>query len=414
MQRSAYVKTVCFALFSLFLVVSIISFPKQAFEASLRGFTIWWDVVFPALLPFFITAELLMGFGVVHFLGVLLEPIMRPLFRIPGAGGFVLSMGIASGYPMGAKLSVRLRERLLISRAEAERLVAISSTSGPLFMIGAVAVGFFHDVRLGIIIAVAHYISAICVGLIIRFHAPQDTERSVPLTNDQHDTVRYSVFYRALRAMHRARVQDGRTLGTLMRDAVNSSVYTLLTIGGFIIMFSVLMNILDIVGFQSTLSFIFSILLMPLGINVEIIHAFIVGLFEITLGSQLASEAAPSVPIIHKIAFVSAIIAWSGLSVHAQVASIIASTDIRYYPYLIARMMHAFLAFIWTYLLWNPLFTVLNRGDQPVFAQPGETGTNMPDFTRYTLFSYSLLLVLFTLIIIACILFIAKRKNSSA
>ena len=38
--------------------------------------------------------------GVVHFLGVLLEPLMRPLFNVPGVGAFALSMGLAAGYPM--------------------------------------------------------------------------------------------------------------------------------------------------------------------------------------------------------------------------------------------------------------------------------------------------------------------------
>ena len=105
------------------LVISIILFPQEAFEASLQGLNIWWEVVFPANLPFFIAAELLIGFGVVHFLGVLLEPIMKPFFRVPGTGGFVMAMGLSSGYPMGAKLTVRLREQGLITRSEGERLV---------------------------------------------------------------------------------------------------------------------------------------------------------------------------------------------------------------------------------------------------------------------------------------------------
>ena len=45
-----------------------------------------------------------MGMGVVHFIGVLMEPLMRPLFNVPGTGAFVLAMGIASGYPLGAAL----------------------------------------------------------------------------------------------------------------------------------------------------------------------------------------------------------------------------------------------------------------------------------------------------------------------
>src|SRR5699024_4557378 len=99
----SHIRSLIMGAIALFLVVSLIMYPEQAFNSSLKGLKIWWDVVFPALLPFFIASEILMGFGVVHFLGILLEPLMRPLFRLPGVGAFVVAMGLASGYPIGAK-----------------------------------------------------------------------------------------------------------------------------------------------------------------------------------------------------------------------------------------------------------------------------------------------------------------------
>ncbi|MDQ0339196.1 sporulation integral membrane protein YlbJ [Caldalkalibacillus uzonensis] len=404
MQRAAYVKTGCMALFSLVLVVSILSFPQQSFDASLRGLTIWWEVVFPALLPFFITSELLMGFGVVHFLGVLLEPCMRPLFRVPGVGGFVMSMGIASGYPMGAKLTVRLREEELITRAEGERLVSITSTSGPLFMIGAVAVGFFHDVRLGVIIALSHYLSAICVGLIMRFHhyhesKPPKKRRSFFPQNN------HNILYRALQAMHRARVKDGRTIGQLMGDAVLSSIQTLLLIGGFIIMFSVIINILHIIGLNKVMAFFLTLLLFPVGVDPALIHALLAGLFEITLGTQMASEAGDGIPLAHKVAIASAIIAWSGLSVHAQVASMLARTDIRYSPYLLARLIHAALACAWTYVLWKPLLPLLAHLSLPAITQ--SVPQNVSVWSHSHLFVFSTLLTTALVLVIASLIFFA-------
>jgi sporulation integral membrane protein YlbJ len=392
MRQLSYVKTGFLALFSLFLVLSIISFPKQAYESSLRGLTIWWDVVFPALLPFFITAELLIGFGVVHFLGVLLEPLMRPLFRVPGVGGFVLSMGLASGYPMGAKLTVRMREEGVITRSEGERLVSITSTSGPLFMFGAVAVGFFHDVTLGIIIAAAHYIAAFKVGLVMRFH-----DYSSSLTTQSNKKKR-SLFFRALQAMHRARIRDGRTFGTLMGEAVMSSVQTLLMVGGFIIMFSVMINIMSLIGITKLLAIIFSLILIPFGINTELSLPLVAGLFEITLGAQMSSEAGDTLPLVHKVAIASAIIAWSGLSVHAQVASMLAKTDIRYKPYVMARLLHAFFAATWTIILWEPLHRMIRHFDIPVFLQSNQAAWSAI-WDPYTYFSYALILL-------ACLLFI--------
>ena len=42
------------AFLALLVTVSLIRYPQVAFDASLSGLRIWWDIVFPALLPFFI------------------------------------------------------------------------------------------------------------------------------------------------------------------------------------------------------------------------------------------------------------------------------------------------------------------------------------------------------------------------
>ncbi len=89
-RRNAYLV----AALASFITIAIIALPEQAFQASLDGLRLWWNIVFPALLPFFIASDTLMGLGVVHFIGALLEPLMKPpLFGVPGVGAFALAMG---------------------------------------------------------------------------------------------------------------------------------------------------------------------------------------------------------------------------------------------------------------------------------------------------------------------------------
>lgn len=76
-------KTVLLATSVTMMAVGLIIFPQESFEASKGGLNIWWTIVFPSLLPFLILSELLISFGVVRFIGVMLEPFMRPLFRVP-------------------------------------------------------------------------------------------------------------------------------------------------------------------------------------------------------------------------------------------------------------------------------------------------------------------------------------------
>lgn len=125
------------------LLVLMLCYPGPYLESALRGLAIWWDVLFPSLFPFFIISEMMLGFGIVHLFGTLLDPLMKPLFRIPGSGGFVAAMGYVSGYPIGAKLTAKLWEQKMLNREEGERLVAFTTSSDPIFLIGAVSVGFF-------------------------------------------------------------------------------------------------------------------------------------------------------------------------------------------------------------------------------------------------------------------------------
>lgn len=157
----------------LILCVLMVLYPAETWHAGVRGLSIWWDVLFPSLFPFLVLSELLLGFGIVHFLGTLLNPLMRPLFRVPGSGGFVFAVSCASGYPTGAKLTAQLWEQKLVTREEGERLVAFTTSSDPIFMIGAVSVGFFHNVAIAPVLVASHYAAAFLVGMLMRFHGVQ-------------------------------------------------------------------------------------------------------------------------------------------------------------------------------------------------------------------------------------------------
>ena len=110
-------------------------------------------------------AELLIGFGIVQFIGVIFQPIMRPVFNVPGVGSFAWIIGMASGYPAGAKITAQLRKNNEITKVEAERLVSFTNAASPLFIFGAIAVGFFHHASLGILIAICHYLGNLIVGI---------------------------------------------------------------------------------------------------------------------------------------------------------------------------------------------------------------------------------------------------------
>lgn len=355
-------KTIILALTVTLMAISLISFPQESVDASIRGLNMWWEIVFPSLLPFFIVSEMLIGFGVVKFIGVLLEPLMRPLFRVPGVGGFVWAMGMASGYPAGAKLTARLRQEGQLTKIEAERLVSFTNCSNPLFIFGAVSVGFFHNAQLGIILAIAHYLGNFSVGLLMRFYGRKQEET-------KKEKKRKPSLRAAFSALHRTRINDNRPIGKLLGDAVMSSIKTLLMIGGFIILFSVLNKLLFHVGITGLLAKALEYILSALHLPVELSIPFISGIFEITLGSQMTSQVQQAT-FMQQAVITSFILAFSGFSVQAQVASILAQTDIDFKPFFIARIFHGFFAAFYAAILWNPLFERFYNKEQPSNAIP--------------------------------------------
>ncbi len=75
-----------------------------------------------------------------------------------GIGAYAFIMGIISGYPVGAKIVTEFRKNGNCSRAEAERLLAFTNNSGPLFIIGTVGVSMFGNTLIRIIIIYNSYI----------------------------------------------------------------------------------------------------------------------------------------------------------------------------------------------------------------------------------------------------------------
>lgn len=341
-------QTTLLASTAILLTFLLIKFPGQSLEASIRGLNMWWEIVFPSLLPFFIMAELLIGFGVVTFIGILFEPIMRPLFNVPGAGSFAWIMGMASGYPSGAKMSVRLREQGVLSKVEAERLNSFTNASSPLFIFGAISVGFFHDAQLGLLIAICHYLGNAFVGILMRFYGGDTTSKSKAIKE------RISL-HKAFKKMHKSRLQDPRPFGEIIGDSVLNSIKTLVMVGGFIILFSVLTNLFTLIGLTNLLSSFFNILFQLLYLPIELTVPFLSGLFEITSGAELISKIQID-SLLPQIIVVSFLLGFNGFSVQAQVSSILAKSDINFSPYFFARLLHGTFASILTILLYEPLY----------------------------------------------------------
>lgn len=358
------------ALMAVVLVICMLLFPDRSFQASLEGLNIWWKIVFPALLPFLILTEMFIAFGLIHGLGKLLEPFMRHGFRLPGIAGWAIALSLASGPPAGAALTVKLTQQGHLTPQEGERLLSLSHLVSPIFIMSVVAVGFMHQQRMGWILAILYYVSAMLTGILFRIATSKKQHLNAPVTSSLVQPLQdsRSISRRCLDTMEQARMEDGRTFGKVLGDAVSASVHALMVIGGFMIIFSVFHTVFQLTGSAKAVSTLITPLLSPLGMTDEHVNSLLKGVFEQHLGSYAASQMTSSTMMLTT-AIVCAILAWGGLSLHAQVHSYCRQARLRYKTFLLFRSVHALLAIALTVLCWTPLQRLLDQSAAPSFLR---------------------------------------------
>lgn len=105
---------------------------------ALSGLNLWFTRMVPALLPFMILSDILVRLGLTERFATVLFPLVHPLWKVSKNGAYVMFMGFLCGFPMGAKVTVQLvREKKLTSK-EGEFLLAFCNNIGPVYFLSYV------------------------------------------------------------------------------------------------------------------------------------------------------------------------------------------------------------------------------------------------------------------------------------
>lgn len=262
---------------------------------------------------------------------------MRPLFNVPGQGAFPLLMGIITGYPVGAKIVSNLKNQGILSDIESERLIAFTNNSGPLFILGTVGISLFSDTKTGILLLITHILSCITVGILFRWWGRSKNQLYTP---------------------KKTTLLDSSQISSFIGNAVLQSINTILLIGGFVVLFSVIISIL----INSKIIYLFANFLNPLlktfGISNIYSFGIISGLIELTNGVATISLIA-SKNISTNIILCAFLLGFGGISVAMQVFSIISKSKISIKPYLIGKLLQGIIAALYTYIILYS-FPILN------------------------------------------------------
>ena len=118
-------------------------------DSTKNGLSLWWEVVLPSLFPFVVLSNLITKTAIPMFFGKVLNPVMKFIFNLPGISALPLFLGMTGGYPIGAKVTSDLRSNNQISKNIANRLIAFTNNSGPLFITGAIGIGLYGNKQIG-------------------------------------------------------------------------------------------------------------------------------------------------------------------------------------------------------------------------------------------------------------------------
>ena len=343
-----------FVLIAILLVI----FSRSNLTAATNGLTLWATCVVPSLFPFFVITNLLSHTKVVDFIGKLLDRFMRPIFNVPGIGGFAFVMGLISGYPVGAKIVSDFRENGAITKDEGERMLAFTNNSGPLFILSSIGISLFGDTKTGLLLLCTHILSCITVGIILgKFSRKSDYEfrrnyniaKDIISENSFNKNRRNTSREKNIHSSSSTKTVTFKNLGEVLGNSINNSISTILMIGGFVVIFSVIISILNQTHALDFLAKFLNPILSFIGFDFNFAKPVLSGIIELTNGvNQVASLHIKAVS--QNVILCAFLLGFGGFSVLLQVFSIVAKTDLSMKKYFIGKFMQGIFAAIYTFL----------------------------------------------------------------
>lgn len=338
---------IVFGIFILLFIILIAINPSKYSAVATSGIEIWAKILLPSLLPFFILTKLFASTGVIDGICGAFSPIMTKVYKCPSISSYAFFMSIITGYPVGSKLIKDLFDGGKLTKNEAIKATSFCSNSGPMFILGSVAIGMFANKKMGIIILVSHILGALVNGLLFRNYGEKHkrikdknatNKNYLDLTFPNKDTNTSNEFIEAQKTLN---TQQSNTnfIAPDFSQSVISSVNSILLIGGVICFTFVILEVI-------TSSHLYLLLLNgveKVGLNKQLFNAIFCGIGEITKGCLLLSSV-PLSPIC-TYCLCTFIISFGGISTFLQSRAFLKDI-VPAKTFLLQKLTHAILSAI--------------------------------------------------------------------
>lgn len=287
------------------ILIFLLFFPEAALFASRRGLDLWFGTLVPTLLPFLILSGFLIHSGLVQIPAALLAPVFGRLFGISPLGSYACFTGFLCGCPMGAKVLADLTRNGRIAPEEASYLLGFCNQVSPSFVITFLVMENLKKPELLPPALFLVYGIPVFYGILTR---PGLFRPKIPFFSGKKNASAVQISFELLDAC--------------IYDAVN----TLLKLGGYLVLFSILAEIMALLPF------------LP-----EQTAALAGGLLEITTGIPGIISLFP-LKTACQILF--PLTAFGGLSAMAQTSSVLKGSGLSLRDCFIPKIIIAVLTFL--------------------------------------------------------------------
>ena len=292
----SYIPISFLVFFTAFL---LLRFPEVSAQGISDGIDLSLGTLIPTLFPFMIMSTLMTKLSLFDRIPYFLKRVTETVFALDGKclGAIILSM--VGGLPIGCKTASDLYENGEISYTQARRMTLFCFCTGPAFTISSVGLYMLGSKKAGTIIYFSLLLSAVTVGVLSRF-----------FEEDNH-------LYRSVE--HN---KETEAFSVNLVRSVSSGSSAMLNICAWVIIFSCIIRLVEILPFDESASFFLSCIL------------------EVTNGVFLASGNI-SLPLI------AGIIGFGGLCGHCQVMPYLVKLRLRYKYFFVARVVSGALSVIY-------------------------------------------------------------------
>lgn len=276
----------------------LLCFPAQSINGAAQGLQLWFQSVIPTLFPFAVLSSLLIRTQAMLLLNRCTSPFFTRLFHVSSQGSFAVLAGFCCGYPMGAKTTADLYRKGWISFSEASYLLSFCNNTSPMLIIGYVMLQSLqakeHLLPSLLILLLS---PVLCSFLFRRYHKPQ-----LKSEVKKEARIRFSF--------------------SDVDHAILSGMETITKVGGYMILFSILLS--------------YSALLP---INGSLVHLGFIPSLEISGGIRYLIAHAPSLSVAYVPTM--ALTSFGGFCALFQTKAMLEGTDLSIYPYLIEKLITA-------------------------------------------------------------------------